>query len=160
RGCPSIHPFWEAMALYLGLYAFVVFPIFDDCLRTRRLVRNTFLPLFCFVSAVAQANLKGPTPHIGSLAGIAGVLSFTRSYWIYAIGLLIILYPIAWGLEALAVDFWRRVRVFADAIPSIPKIETRLPPLLPVLATAAVIQGVWVGLDHRKAVRTDSFMHN
>jgi hypothetical protein len=163
RGWPPIHPFWDGMALCLGLSAVMFFPFFDDRLATRRLIRIGFLALYCFVAGIAMANFRsGVRPSIGHLAGIAGVLEFELpSCIIYSVGLFILFYLPIWGLELLAVDFWRRLRKFPDTASMIsPLLDTRIPLLLPVWVLIVLVSCVWAFHDERQAIRQDSWEHN
>jgi hypothetical protein len=162
RGYPPIHPFWDGMALYVCLSGIVFFPFFDDRPATRHLLRNIFLTLYCFIATIAKANINGPRPSIGHLAGVEGVLRYHGGMCIVGtVESMIMLYLPVWWLEVLAVDFWRRLRRFPDGASTFyTGLDTRLPVLIPAWCLIVVVSCVWAFADERKAIRQNAWMHN
>lgn len=95
----------------LWLTAFMVFPLFGDDIASRRLIRNTYVPLACLAVGVALANVNDARPHIGHLAGVTGVLKYQPfNVLLFATVSGILAYPVALFLESSATWVWRLIR--------------------------------------------------
>jgi hypothetical protein len=115
RGFPSINPFWETVARYITFLGFVLFPIFDDRLDVRRLVRNFFVPLACLMNGVVGTNLMSATPRVGNSIGVSGILiEDTLSVIFLAIIHMALSFPIAYAADAIGMALWGSCRSFSD----------------------------------------------
>jgi len=115
RGSPPLDAFWETWALITCYPGFVIYPFFDDDVRTRRIIRCAFIALASVGIGVALANVNSSRPRIGHLAGWFGVVYYESfDVCVYVTLASLAVFVAGWGTEWLATWFWSFLREFAD----------------------------------------------
>lgn len=143
RGYPSIHPFWESVAPFVGFLGVVPCLLLDDSPTARRRLRFGLLPLLTMMTALVWA---GPMPRTGSLHGPIGVLVGNFSLVVISmVFLLILTLPAFIVMEMAAVAGWNRVRQFSDPDGAGPHFRFTSAGLLGLVTLVACVCGgaVW-----------------
>ena len=103
RGYPPIRPFWTDIAPWLAFLLVFLFPLFDDRLKTRRILRYSFTLVATPALAWTWANLGSLRPHYVDLT----IVVFESLFIILPI------YGLIFFLEWLSVKVWSLLRDFS-----------------------------------------------
>jgi hypothetical protein len=106
RAYDPIDPFWQ-VAPFLGLLGVLLFPLFDDDRRTRRIVRAVYSVGASLSLGWVRSNAMSPVPHSSNLL-LAALL---------ALLIVIPVYLVVWLIEKGAASVWARWREFAEDTP-------------------------------------------
>jgi len=115
RGYPPLKPN-ELIAVFLAPAGMLLPALFDDARNDSRSrwLRSAWITLaFCFFWGVVETNLEGPTPSIGHLTGMTGVISNEGvSVWFKTLFYLTPAVIFFYCLDGVAIGMWSLVRKF------------------------------------------------
>jgi len=119
RGYPPLKPN-ELIAVFLAPIGMLLPALFDDARNDAqsRWLRSAWVALgFCFVWGIVATNLEGPTPSIGHLTGMAGVVSNDGvCVWFKTLFYMTPAVIFFYCLDGVAIGLWSLVRRFREGV--------------------------------------------